>query len=245
MADISIIIPDKYIDFNPNIKTGVNNHGGGIASKYARFQEAAMQLYDVEVVCDLADITSDVVFLEPLWLVIEKKPNEIAKRLRDFCELKVKHKILCCSEMCIVKFSNIERQALCHAVDIVTTCCDYHRDVFKCIDLYTYRLCDPVPENLFVPKTPKERSVICIGQIGWWKNTEDVIEFFKLIKSKSDIKTIYVGSGGLWAGKSYPFTEELELIISDMADEYVESASAIDVAEIMGVNYIFWSFRIS
>ena len=68
---------------------------------------------------------------------------------------------------------------------------------------------------------------------------KDVIEFFKLIKSKSDIKTIYVGSGGLWAGKSYPFTEELELIISDMADEYVESASAIDVAEIMGSTTFF------
>ena len=212
---------------------------GGVATKYNRAKAAANEYWQTELISEISQRKSSIVMVEPLWFVLDTSEEEFVRKVTDFINLKCTKKIIYGTEMCMLKWDNKTRESVIESADVITTCCRYHRNMFTYADVPTKLLCDTVPEDVFYP-AQKERSVMCVGQIAWWKNSETITEVFSAIKKKdSTMKTIYIGDSGLWAGEPYPNSEKIEANLTSAVDEHIESESVTGVANRMNRNTFY------
>lgn len=236
----SFLIPDKYIGFDPNKPPSETNPSGGIATKYSRVKEAASQFWNIELISDVENLNTDILFIEPLWFALDNKDdNEFDQKIDSILNLDCKQVILYCSEMCIIKWPNQIREKICDRMDAITTCCQYHRRIFRYANVpVTHTLCDPVPEQQFKPNPLKERTVIAMGQISWHKNSQNIANIFKAIRQHTDIKTIYMGSTSLWGGDTQR-SNTLQNEIQTHSDEFISHASVLKTAEKLNSSAFF------
>ena len=201
---INYLTQNTFADYNdkvnPSQQVGQAS-GGGMGNKSARVVDVLRTVYpNVSTITSAKDINAEIVFIEPLLFFMDWcegfNVDEELEALQNSSALKVLYN----SELALMRMNHNKRTSLIAACDIVTTNCEFHRNLlgYLHIDKPLHLLCDPVPDDFHNYKSPRKKmELIVVSYISWFKNTTEVIEIFKRLEGV--IKRKYVGSNSLWS----------------------------------------------
>ncbi len=230
---LKFLVPPEFVGYDLSRPPSRTNRGGGVGVKYARVEQAGGDDFDCKRISTVDEVEADdVVFADWLWFCtgIDTTMIEQAKR---FIELP-NPKVLYGSELAVLGYPRTIIRQLVESADLITYNTEYQRDLYKVIDIHNARfLCDPIPESLFKPASAKERRLVCVGQISQAKRSEAVVEIFEHLAS-SEVERVYVGGGMAWGDNHQDKkNSELHFRIADVADEFVENATELEMAQIV------------
>ena len=230
---IDYLVPHKYLDYDLNRAPGLENPGGGVATKIQRVFEVANQRWYMSLISEIEECRAPVLIVEPLWASVGSKPlEECVEALAAYFEAQkfIEQKILYCTELDILQWPNGVRQKFLELFDVVTFCCDYQRGLFRAYNISScVCLCDPVPERVFFPASQKERLVVGVGKISWKKNSEGLIELFRML-SDSKYESVYLGGVTMWGDSESEYNSDLERELRAVTQHYVGNVRQQDVA---------------
>lgn len=205
--------------------------GGGIVSKYINVRKACP---DAQFVTHVRDVTSLVAIVEPLtfWGLdgIGEECNYEAKRdaLAEYQGVK----LLWAEEQEVIRWWGGPRQAILDRVHAVLACNAYQEQLLKAVcDKPITRLYTPIDASLYAVRE-KKPCVVAVGKVGLQKNTDTLIELFRLLKGR--VETVYIGNAGLWGTYTYAEDRELERELASVVDVHIPSATAVEVAKVVG-----------
>lgn len=229
---LNFLVPKGYSGFNLYKGIGKSNAGGGIAIKYARCVEAAEPYWESQRIESIDAMDGDILCAEFNSFMVE----DWADLVKAFLTAPARIKILCMSDLSVLKAPKkmvsylIEGAHGERGADFVTHNCKYQQRLLRCVGItHSVPLCDPTPETLFYPAI-KELRITAIGQIAWYKRSEAVLALFKGLK-ESDIQTCYIGGADFWGNvQVLDKDKETHEQIKEVADEFIENASTLEVA---------------
>ena len=205
--------------------------GGGIMSKYLNVRKA---LPEATYTTTLSDVHTPVAIIEPLtfWgldgIGEECRYEEKRDALAEYAGVK----LLWAEEQEVLRWWGGPRKEILERVHGVLACNQYQAQLLKSVcDVPIRVLYTPIDENLYVAREKKPR-VVAVGKIGLQKNSDTLIELFRLLKGQ--VETVYVGNAGLWGHYTYKSDVELERELASVVDVYVKSATAAETAAIVG-----------
>lgn len=224
---------DLVMEEGEGLATVVGNHaGGGMQSKYLNVAKACP---DAHFVGDFNSFTEPIAIFEPLlfWGNDFKGQPEYFNEKRDALEAYQGLKLLWAEEQTIFRWFGYERGQILEQMHGILVCNEYQEQLVRAIagDLPVLKLYTPIDENLYRPR-PKKPQVVAIGKVGLQKNVDTLIEFFKLLGD--DVHKIYIGNAGMWGQTEYDADPLLEREIASVVDEHIPSATASQVARILG-----------
>ena len=243
---LNFLVPKGYSQFNLYKGIGKGNAGGGIAVKYARCVEAAEPYWESQRIESIDAMDGDILCAEFNSFMVE----DWAECVKSFLTAPARIKILCMSDLSVLKAPKkmvsylIEGAHGRPGADFVTHNCKYQQRLLQCVGISnSLPLCDPVPETLFYPAVKKLR-ITAIGQIAWYKRSDAVLALFEGLKD-SDIETCYIGGADFWG--NVPVLDkdkETHERIKEVADEFIENASTLEVASKVNTSTYYGHFSI-
>ena len=98
--------------------------------------------------------------------------------------------------------------------------------------MVVYFLCDPIPEEIFVPSARKVKRLVMVGQTSEAKRSDATVKIFRDLKS-SGVETCYIGGSTVWGDKAGKKDSQFHYQIQQVADKFVENATQQEVADII------------
>ena len=239
---IDLMFPLYLTAYNPNEKAGVNNSGGGMATKLLSVMNILSQRYVVNVVERFEDVTSEVLIVEPLT---PRMLNLDMKEWLDSLRTVTAKKVLYCSEMEVVRWSPSTLASILESVDVVTANTTYQKQIIWALSrgaCYPLRLCDPIDDSLFRPGHDKKVRVFSAGRVSKDKNSDFLVKVFREVKSLlgGDVETGYYGSATLW-GDADSGEVGIEHALIDAVDYYRPGVPRNELAALFGDSLIYLS----
>ena len=227
MRPINVLVCEDWRDHRLDEPPGPKNRGGGPRVKYARMRSFP----DIDLILSVDEVTHDVVFADWLYfgsIYLDNRDNA-NERLKGFMELDVPVRGILGTELAALRWPALVREKLLEYVDVVTHVNEYHRRMYKYAGIQQSRFIgDPVPEYTFYP-AQKEKRLVCMGQIGWHKRSDLVLELFTRLKD-SDIETCYIGSAKMWGYYEDSDALAMQEQIEAVADVFIENGTQDQVA---------------
>ena len=235
-VNIYYVTTDRYSHFMPNVKPSTAHPGGGMGPKTLNAIETWKRYYTVDVGQDInAYQNVDVLVVEPLWFRLHGKfeyldTPDLEEVVQQFENHPARAKVVYQSEFSLLKMPKHFRDRVVDAASVVTSNCEYQRQMYEMIGIESIRLCDPQSQDVFHhPNVPKQLSVVAMSRISTQKNSKKVVEVFKLLKD-TPIQCVYVGGADLW-GFARKQDKKLELEIREVADTFHHNLTQIPLGK--------------
>ena len=232
---VSVLTQEKWTDTDAiHHEPQIGQGGGGMLTKYINVKKC---LANAHFTNDFADADMQpVILVEPMLFHSKESPLSIEDKITA---LKAHEgvKLLWCEEQCVFRWKGELREKIFQAFDAILACNKYQAQLLKVIvpsEIPIRTLYTPIDSDLFTP-TVKKRQIVHAGKIGLQKNTDTLIALYEKLKEK-DIRTVYIGNGALWGSYLYEQDKEIEYMMSNIADEYIATASITDTAEIINAS---------
>ena len=243
---LNFLVPKGYSNFNLYKGIGKSNAGGGIAIKYARCVEAAEPYWESQRIEHIDAMDGDILIAEFNSFMVD----DWAEIVKDFLTAPARIKILCMSDLSVLKAPKkmvsylVEGAHGKPGANFVTHNCKYQQRLLQCAGItHSVPLCDPVPETLFYPAV-KTKRITAIGQIAWYKRSDAVLALFEALKA-TDIETCYIGGADFWGNVQVSDKDkETHEKIKEVADEFIENASTLEVASKVNTSMYYGHFSI-
>ena len=229
VIELDFLVPRRFAAYDLSRPPGYRNLGSGVGVKYARVEEAGGKQYHCRRTFDISEIKSDIIFADWLWFCLDADRVE---QIKSFLACEASIKIIYGSELCMLNFPLNELNRLLDPDEniIITHNTAYQRKLYKCRNIYDSRhLCDPIPGHCFFPEAPKQRRLVCMGQINEAKRSDLVLQIFQELKG--EVETMYIGGNLVWGKNKNRTDAELHLEIQETADIFIENATQAEVAE--------------
>lgn len=196
---------DRYHEYKINVPPGDKNPGGGISDKTICVLDAWRRYYDVGVGENIeASFDAEILVVEPLWFRLRGgladllKSPDLEEAVTAYENHPAKIKIVYTSEFAFIKLPKHYRDRIIGASSVVTTNCLYQKRFFEMLGVDSIQLCDPVDELVFDNSDiSKTLSVVAMGKIAPYKNSQKVIEIFNRL-GEYPIQRVYIGGSSLW-----------------------------------------------
>ena len=223
---IKAVFRDDHVEYNPQIRPGVKNHGGGVPTKISAIRKA---LPDIEIAPSIGD-GADVNIVCPLWFEYDKDP--VNRRIDQYKSARGT-KVLLCSDVSLLRFIGEERQELLDYTDVVACDSDYLTNLFKPLIPDTVTLTEPIDCDEIKP-LKKNNFIFSMSQVSVHKNIDFVISVFEELIPKKNVSTMFIGSKNLWGKSHDKGSGRLQSNLSRICDRYIPSANRKEVAEHVG-----------
>ena len=231
---------EKYLKYDLQKPPGIDNSGGGVATKTQRVLEACAP-WMIKGTHKFSSASKyHVVLVEPLVFCANNEMS-VEDRVEAYEGMDC-IKILYCTEMAFVRIPKPLRDKVVEASDYITCVNRYHRDVFHAYDVpIDSILCDPIPDHVFTPGELKDRKIVAANRIDWKKNTQELINAYEIFKTETDFKLEYVGDAKMWGhDEDTPANKDMAHKLEDICDVYHGAISQADVAKVFGSSAVFF-----
>lgn len=225
MSILTYLVPKRLSTYNPSCPPGPRNPGGGAATKVHRVKSVLSAYYDVRFADSLS--TSDqssILLLDPILLAFAKNKAELIDLYESHPGLL---KVLSCTDQSIIEISQEERERVCSISDIVISSSAFQGTQLANLNIDSLVVTDPVPDIFFAPSKEPGLRVIAIGQISSIKNSQTVIEIYRILTEKG-IRTAYCGGAALW-GKASSESLFLERSLRSVTDDFYNNISEFEL----------------
>ena len=221
MSKLSYITRDKYIKSDEKTEPSVSKPGGGVVTKIFNIKKAFPK---IQITSDINEITL-VSLIDPLMLSEPNIDTNLEVINNSNCM-----KLLWCEEQAIFRCGGSSQKKIVDSIDALLACNEYQKQLLETIrgDKPVHILYTPIDETLFNPVS-KKPQVVAMGKIGLQKNTSAILNLFRRLPA--DIHKVYIGNAGLWGEVSFEYDMNLERQMQDVADEYIHSATYLEVAK--------------
>lgn len=233
------IIEEMYHGYDLNKPDGKQRTmGGGMTVKVARLREIfADRFPGVRFISSLEDIEERHIIVDSMFChsLHDRAGYDI---LLD--TLRSHYSVLACYELAMMKMGADKAFELANAASVVTANCEFLQKVLGYQGVARTTLVpEPVPDEFFQANSDRERAVVAMGQIAWFKNSGRVAEVFKLLEG-SGIKRIYIGSCKFWQNTE-PLNEQLQEQIYAHCDEVKHNITQAELIETLsGASVGLW-----
>ena len=234
--NIYYVTVDRYSHFIPNLKPSEKHPGGGMGPKTLNALETWRRYYDVAVGQDIfAYQDVDVLVVEPLWFRLRGKFGDLEapdmeEAVSEYESHPAGKKVLYQSEFTMMKIPKHYRDRIVDASSVVTSNCEYQRQMYEMLGIETVRLCDPQSEDIYHhPDVPKKLSILAMSRISTQKNSKKVVEVFKALEGYP-IERVYAGGASLW-GYARKQDKELESEIRKNCDVFHHNLTQIPLGK--------------
>ncbi len=229
---------DRYSKFMPGVPPSEKHPGGGMGPKTLNAIDAWRRFYQVYVSQDInAHPTVDILVVEPLWFNLRGGFGNLENPdLEEAVSAYEKHpagiKVIYQSEFTMLKLPAEFRTRIVKASSVVTSNCTYQKRMYEMMGIKTVRLCDPQSEDVYYhPTVPKELSIIAMSRISTQKNTQKVVEVFKLLKD-TPIETVFAGGASLW-GFSRKQDLEIEQELRSVSNRFYHNLTQLPLGKLL------------
>lgn len=213
--------------------------GGGMMSKYLNVRKACPEAHFT----DTYDVPGLVMIVEPLTFFGDFRRSVPLEERLDALSKHNGLKFLWAEEQTIFRWPRQATEKILSEFDAVLACNLYQQQLIQGVypDKTVKVLYTPIDQTLYQSR-PKKRQVVAVGKIGLQKNTEAVIHLFEQLPT--DVHKIYIGNSGLWGKVRYEADRDLEHRIAAVADEHLASATAAEVAKVVGESLVYINLSI-
>ena len=239
VSNISFIVDSDWTDAETlNQRPQLGSGGGGVRSK---FMNVAKCLPNAHFSENFEDDMQFIIIVEPMVFHHGDMPTE---QKLEFLKEKPGIKMLWCEEQAVFRWKGELRKKVFDVFDVLLACNQYQAQLLKVIapDMPILVLYTPIDSDVFYPEN-KRRQIVYTGKLGLQKNTDTLIELYQRL-SDIDVRTVCIGNAALWGDYVYEHDKEIEMEMSQVADEYIATASMLETAEHVNVSSMGINFSI-
>ena len=215
--------------------------GGGIMSKYLNVRKACPS---AQFATKMEDVATPVAIVEPLtfWGIDGHGTEANYEGKRDALGAYHGAKILWAEEQEVLRWWGGPREEILDRVHAVCACNAYQAQLLRAVvDKPIHILPTPIDEHLYTVRA-KTPQVVAVGKVGLEKNVDTLLDLFDLLKGQ--VRTVYIGNAGLWGHRTYSIDAVIEQELASVVDEHIPSATAAEVARVMGESLMYVNMSI-
>ena len=190
----------------------------------------------MNIVNELGD---DINLIDPLWLDSYNTPKSLKEQMGKIKSSSALN-ILWQEELAVFRFCLSQyRHELFDSVDGIINCNHFLNNMMKAyVKAPMHVLHTPIDSKFYFPAKEKRPQIVAMGKIGIFKNTQQVVEIFKMLPKNID--KIYIGSIDMWGEKlPLPISKSDRITQSEMGNicDFYPALGKKDVADILSESW--------